>query len=83
MIAAPAKGDRPDADETREFITNGRQNANSHPGTWPTPILVLGKENKFVMIGRAEDGNDCVVAPFTGRIAISIPQILDDEPLHS
>ena len=83
MVVATATGDYPDAEETRAFITNGRQSVNSHPGTWPTPILVLGKENKFVMIGRAEDGNDCVVAPFTGRIAISIPQILGDEPLHS
>jgi len=79
VVVAPATGDRPDAEETRAFITNGRQGVNYHPGTWHHPILALGKETNFIMIGRAEDGNDCIVAPFTGGISISLPQILVDE----
>ena len=83
VVVAPAEGDSPDASLSRAFITNGRQGVNYHPGVWHHPILALGEETDFVMIGRAEDGNDCVVAPFTGQIGISIPQILGDEALHS
>ena len=75
VVVAPAKGDSPDAYASRAFITNGRQGINYHPGVWHHPILALGKETDFVMMGRAEDGYDCDVVSFTGEIAISIPQI--------
>ena len=73
-MVAPAEGDSPNADASRAFITNGRQGVNYHPGVWHHPVLALGKETDFVMIGRAEDGYDCDVVSFAGRIAISIPQ---------
>ncbi len=75
VVVAPAKGDSPDADASRAFITNGRQGVNYHPGVWHHPVLALGKETDFVMIGRAEDGLDCDLVPFTNGNAVSIPQV--------
>ena len=75
VVVAPAEGDSPDASLSRAFITNGRQGVNYHPGVWHHPILALGEETDFVMIGRAEDGYDCDVAPFACGNAIFIPQL--------
>ena len=75
VVVAPAEGDSPDASLSRAFITNGRQGVNYHPGVWHHPILALGEETDFVMIGRAEDGYDCDVVSFACGNAISIPQL--------
>ena len=75
VLVAPAMDDRPSADAARVFITNGRQGVNYHPGVWHHPILALGMNTGFVMIGRAEDGCDCDVAPFAEGYTITIPQI--------
>ena len=75
VVVAPAEDDSPDANVSRAFITNGRQGVNYHPGVWHHPILALGEETDFVMIGRAEDGYDCDVVSFARGITISIPRV--------
>ncbi len=75
VVVAPAGGDEPDAAATRAFVTDGRQGVNYRPGVWHHPVLALDGETDFVMMGRADDGRDCDVAPFTGGTGVRIARI--------
>jgi ureidoglycolate lyase len=82
VVVAPAGGDRPDAATTRAFVTDGRQGVNYRPGVWHHPVLALGAETDFVMVGRADVGGDCDVAPFAGGAGVRIAQVPGQNSLN-
>ena len=76
LVVAAAGGARaPEAARARAFLTNGRQGVNYRPATWHHPVLALEAETDFVMVGRADDGRDCEVAPFAGGMVVRIPTL--------
>jgi ureidoglycolate lyase len=75
VVVAPAGDGKPDAAATRAFVTDGRQGVNYRRGVWHHPVLALDGETDFVMMGRADDGRDCDVAPFTGGAGVRIARI--------
>jgi ureidoglycolate lyase len=77
IVVAPAGSDKPEANGTRAFVTDGWQGVNYRPGVWHHPLLALDAETDFVMLGRADDGRDCDVAPFTGGGAVRIAEFPD------
>jgi ureidoglycolate lyase len=79
VVVAPAGGDQPDAARTRAFVTDGRQGVNYRPGVWHHPVLALDGETDFVVLGRADDGRDCDVAPFAGTTAVRIARVPSPE----
>ena len=81
VVVAPAGGDRLDAATTRAFVTDGRQGVNYRPGVWHHPVLALGAETNFVMMGRADDGRDCDIAPFCGGAGVRMSHIPDLDSL--
>ena len=80
VVVAPAGGNRPDATATRAFVTDGRQGVNYRPGVWHHPVLALDDETDFVMVGRADDGRDCDVVPFSGAACVRIAGLPDQDP---
>ena len=72
VVVAPAGGKAPDADGTRAFLARDGQGVNYRPGVWHHPMLALDAEIDFVMVGRADDGRDCDLAPFDGAAVLRI-----------
>jgi ureidoglycolate lyase len=80
VVVAPATGVAPNPDGTRAFVTDGRQGVNYRRGIWHHPILALDAETDFVMVGRADDGRDCEVAPFFGGAVVRLARLPDQDP---
>jgi ureidoglycolate lyase len=72
VVVAPAGGPAPDAAGTRAFLARGGQGVNYRPGVWHHPVLALDAETDFVMVGRADDGHDCDLAPFAAAAVLRI-----------
>ena len=75
LVVVSGGGEAPEAARARAFLTDGRQGVNYRRATWHHPVLALEAETDFVMVGRADDGRDCEVAPFAGGMIVRIPRI--------
>lgn len=58
VVVAP-RGDAPEPELTRAFITNGRQGINYHRGVWHHPVLTIEKRDDFLVVDRSGSGNNC------------------------
>lgn len=53
------KGDNPQAEDLKAFVTNGKQGFNYHTGVWHMPIMADEVGKMFVMVDRSGPGNNC------------------------
>lgn len=75
VVVAP-KGNTPKVDKIRAFLTNGKQGVNYHKGVWHHPILSLFEGDKFLIVDRAGDGNNCDEHHFKSNFrTVSLTQI--------
>ena len=61
VVVAPAAEDV-EVDEITAFVTNGRQGINYHQGVWHMPMISMQREQEFLIIDRAmegEEGENC------------------------
>jgi ureidoglycolate lyase len=57
VVVAPAAEDV-EVDEIIAFVTNGRQGINYHQGVWHMPMVSMQREQEFLIIDRAIEGED-------------------------
>lgn len=58
VVVAPP-GERLDEGAIRAFRSNGRQGINYRRGTWHMPLIALARGQKFLVIDRIGEGNNC------------------------
>ena len=60
VVAPPTDTDKPQLDQIRAFITNGKQGINYSRGTWHHPILATGNDDDdLLVVDREGEGNNC------------------------
>ena len=59
LIVVAPRGDAPDSELARAFVTNGRQGINYHRGVWHHPVLTIEKRDDFLVVDRSGAGNNC------------------------
>ncbi|MEQ7919469.1 ureidoglycolate lyase [Xanthomonas sp. WHRI 1810A] len=59
LIVVAPRGDAPDSELARAFVTNGRQGINYHRGVWHHPVLTIEKRDDFLVVDRSGEGNNC------------------------
>lgn len=69
LVAPP--GPEPDFNQSRCFLTDGRQGVNYAPGVWHLPLSSL-QQASFVVIDRGGPGNNCHEVSVSGKIEITI-----------
>ncbi|MFD2179729.1 ureidoglycolate lyase [Veronia pacifica] len=58
VVVAPV-GEQPDPEQIQAFITDGQQGVNYHRGIWHHPALVLNQNERFLIVDRDGEGNNC------------------------
>lgn len=58
VIVAEGGPDRPDALTARAFLTDGRQGVNYARGVWHHPLIGLGEDSDFLVVGRRGPGRN-------------------------
>lgn len=64
VVAVTEKGDSPQADTIRAFISNGRQGVNYHAGVWHMPLIFLNADQRMLVVDRGGEGHNCDEWPF-------------------
>lgn len=64
VIVADGGQDRPDALTARAFLTNGRQGVNYARGVWHHPLIGLGEDSDFLVVGRRGPGRNFDLVEF-------------------
>mgnify|MGYP001051948911 FL=1 len=60
VVAPPTDTDKPQLDQIRAFITNGKQGINYSRGTWHHPVLATGNDDDdLLVVDREGEGNNC------------------------
>ncbi|WP_027859674.1 ureidoglycolate lyase [Marinobacterium jannaschii] len=59
LIVVAPKGDKPQPEDLRAFITDGTQGISYGRGVWHHPILTIAPEDDFLVVDRAGSGNNC------------------------
>ena len=71
VVVAPP-GDTLDESRIHAFRSNGRQGINYRRGTWHMPLIALQKGQKFLVIDRLGEGNNCE------QVDLVTPCLLED-----
>jgi ureidoglycolate lyase len=71
VVVAPAASDAP-VSAVRAFLTNGSQGVNYAPGVWHAPVIAVGAETHFAVIGRAGPETNCDTVRLAPAVVISI-----------
>ncbi|MCJ2376833.1 ureidoglycolate lyase [Vibrio sp. ZSDZ34] len=58
VVVAPI-GDSPDSAQIRVFYATGKQGVNYHKGVWHHPVLALTDQDRFLVVDRAGEGQNC------------------------
>ncbi|WP_375056421.1 ureidoglycolate lyase [Zobellella sp. DQSA1] len=59
LILAAPRGPAPGPEAVQAFISNGRQGVNYHTDTWHHPIVSLEGKQRFIIIDRIGQGDNC------------------------
>ncbi|MGF1695367.1 ureidoglycolate lyase [Vibrio lamellibrachiae] len=76
LVVAP-KGDNPSLSQCRAFLSNGKQGVNYLKGVWHHPVLALTAQDRFLIVDRAGEGNNCDEVHFEDNL---VSLHLDDLP---
>lgn len=69
IVVAPA-GDPPSAKDLRAFRTEAGQGVNYRRGTWHMPMLGLAADQRWLIIDRAGDGDNCEEFLLTDEVVL-------------
>lgn len=72
LILVAPKGDKPDPNGLRAFLSNGKQGVNYYKGVWHHPVLALSEQDQFLIVDRAGEGNNCDEVYFTDNVRVEL-----------
>lgn len=76
VVVAPAAEDV-EVDEIIAFVTNGRQGINYHQGVWHMPMVSMQREQEFLIIDRAIEGEEGEESDNCDEHYLSDPILID------
>lgn len=68
LIVVAPKGDNPALSQCRAFLSNGKQGVNYLKGVWHHPVLALTEQDRFLIVDRAGEGNNCEEVHFEDHL---------------
>ncbi len=73
VIVVGPPGESVEADDLEAFISNGRQGVQYHRGTWHMPLIALEEGQRFLVIERAPQDDNCEERVFDEPLIVAAP----------
>jgi ureidoglycolate lyase len=78
LVAVAPKGERVEQKDVRVFLSNGSQGVNYAPGVWHAPVIALGAETYFGVLGRKGPDVDCDLVTFETALEVMLDPVGSD-----